>query len=117
MNEVLTNIKSIKLYAWEKAFSEKVLDVRNNEELKLIRKIGITNSLSQFFWASTPFMVAFASFATYAFSSKGALTSDIIFPAISLFSLLSFPLAVFSSIISSISMFCRDLDQALRYEF
>lgn len=43
MNEILSNIKSIKLYAWEKAFSQKVLEVRNDEELVMIRKIGIVN--------------------------------------------------------------------------
>lgn len=32
MNEVLSNIKSIKLYGWEKAFAQKVLDIRNNQE-------------------------------------------------------------------------------------
>jgi len=47
-------------------------------------------------------MVAFATFAAYSLTSPEPLTSDRIFPAISLFSLLSFPLAVFSNIISSI---------------
>lgn len=108
---------SIKLYAWEKAFSKKVLDVRNDEELKMIQRIGIVNSISNFFWSTTPFLcvrffpitstpsradalglaaslrVAFASFTAYAYTSPVPLTSDVIFPAISLFALLSFPLA------------------------
>ena len=32
---------SIKLYAWENAFIRKVLFVRNELELKMLRKIGI----------------------------------------------------------------------------
>lgn len=32
---------SIKLYAWEHAFLRRVLLVRNEEELKMLRKIGI----------------------------------------------------------------------------
>jgi hypothetical protein len=32
---------SIKLYAWEYAFVRKILFVRNQEELKMLRKIGI----------------------------------------------------------------------------
>ena len=32
---------SIKLYAWEHAFLRRVLLVRNDEELKVLRKIGI----------------------------------------------------------------------------
>ena len=41
MNEVLNNIKSIKLYAWEPSMMRKVMDVRNDEELRMLRKIGI----------------------------------------------------------------------------
>ena len=32
---------SIKLYAWENAFIRKILFVRNDLELKMLRKIGI----------------------------------------------------------------------------
>ncbi len=32
---------SIKLYAWEHAFLRRVLLVRNEEELKMLKKIGI----------------------------------------------------------------------------
>ena len=32
---------SIKLYAWEFSFMRKILDTRNNQELKMLRKIGI----------------------------------------------------------------------------
>ena len=102
MNEILNNIKSIKLYGWEKAFSQKVLEARNDNELRMLRKIGITQAGSNFFWSSTPFLVAFATFATFVATSDRPLTSEIIFPAISLFSLLSFPMAVFSNIINSI---------------
>lgn len=65
MSELLANIKrcvrlpncdkfalkstlcSIKLYAWENAFIRKILSVRNDQELKMLRKIGVfTVSLS-----------------------------------------------------------------------
>jgi hypothetical protein len=32
---------SIKLYAWEYAFVRKILSVRNHDELKMLKKIGI----------------------------------------------------------------------------
>lgn len=102
MNEILNNIKSIKLYGWEKAFAQKVLTARNDQELRMLRKIGITQSISNLFWSSTPFLVAFATFASFVATSDRPLTSEIIFPAISLFQLLSFPMAVFSNIINSI---------------
>lgn len=41
MSELLNNIKSIKLYAWENAFIRRILEVRNHQELKMLKKIGI----------------------------------------------------------------------------
>ena len=41
MTELLGNIKSIKLYGWEPAFIGRILKVRNDQELKLLKKIGI----------------------------------------------------------------------------
>lgn len=42
MSELLANIRSIKLYAWENAFVRWIFEVRNGQELKTLRKIGIT---------------------------------------------------------------------------
>lgn len=102
MNEILNNIKSIKLYGWERAFAEKVFHARNQNELRLLRKIGLIQSGSNFLWTSTPFLVAFATFASFVATNSRTLTSEIIFPAISLFQLLSFPLAAVSNVINSI---------------
>ncbi|KAK4685724.1 hypothetical protein P7C73_g4418, partial [Tremellales sp. Uapishka_1] len=102
MNEVLNNIKSIKLYGWEDAFSEKVFEIRNNQELRYLRQIGLVQSAQNFFFTSVPFFVAFATFSTFVYTSDKALTSEIIFPAMSLFTLLSFPMAVFANILNSI---------------
>lgn len=41
MSDLLANIKSIKLYAWEFAFMRKILVARNEHELKNLRKIGL----------------------------------------------------------------------------
>ncbi|KDR65747.1 hypothetical protein GALMADRAFT_232908 [Galerina marginata CBS 339.88] len=102
MSELLANIKSIKLYAWEYSFIRKISEVRNNQELKMLRKIGIYTSWNMALWSGIPLLVAFSSFATAAVTSSKPLTSDIIFPAISLFMLLQFPLAMFSQVTSNI---------------
>ncbi|WVN85580.1 uncharacterized protein L203_100729 [Cryptococcus depauperatus CBS 7841] len=102
MNEILNNIKSIKLYGWEKAFADKIYDIRNGQELRMLKKIGYIMAGTNFIWQGTPFLVAFSTFATFAVTSNRPLTSEIVFPAISLFQLLSFPLAMFASIINSI---------------
>ncbi|KAG8835556.1 hypothetical protein FRC17_002476 [Serendipita sp. 399] len=102
MSELLNNIKSIKLYAWEKFFIAKILQVRNEQELKLLRKIGVTNAIGMMFWGTIPLLVSLASFAAAAYVRSEPLTSDVVFPAISLFLLLSFPLAMFAQITTSI---------------
>ncbi|PVG00760.1 putative YCF1-vacuolar ABC transporter [Serendipita vermifera] len=102
MSELLNNIKSIKLYAWENFFIAKILQVRNEQELRLLRKIGIANSVGMMFWGTIPLLVSLGSFAAAAYVRDGPLTSDIVFPAISLFLLLSFPLAMFAQITTSI---------------
>ncbi|KIJ59434.1 hypothetical protein HYDPIDRAFT_118534 [Hydnomerulius pinastri MD-312] len=102
MSELLANIKSIKLYAWEYAFIRRVLHVRNDMELKLLKKIGIVTALNTTLWGGIPVIVAFSSFASAAVFSSTPLTADVIFPAISLFMLLQFPLAMFSQVTSNI---------------
>lgn len=54
MSELLGNIRSIKLYAWENAFMRWIFKVRNEEELKMLRKIGIYNSLNNALWTGIP---------------------------------------------------------------
>lgn len=102
MNEILTNIKSIKLFAWEEAFSAKLYQVRNNEELVLLKKAGMVNAFFNFFWTAIPFLVSLSTFIVYSATTDKALTADIIFPALSLYQLLSFPLAMFAGIIAAL---------------
>ncbi|KIK09066.1 hypothetical protein K443DRAFT_672103 [Laccaria amethystina LaAM-08-1] len=102
MSELLANIKSIKLYSWEYTFIRKILQTRNSQELKMLKKIGIVTACNSALWSGIPLLVAFCSFATAAITSSRPLTSDVIFPAISLFMLLQFPLAMFSQVTSNI---------------
>lgn len=101
MNEILTNIKSIKLFAWEEAFTKKLFEVRNGEELKLLRWAGAVNAFFNFFWSAVPFFVSLATFITYSITSDKPLTADVIFPALSLYQLLQFPLAMFAGIVTA----------------
>ncbi|KAF8740000.1 hypothetical protein AX14_009122 [Amanita brunnescens Koide BX004] len=102
MSELLNNIKSIKLYAWEFPFMRKILETRNNQELKMLKKIGVLMSFNITLWTGIPLLVAFSSFAVAAVTSSRPLTADIIFPAISLFMLLQFPLAMLGQVTSNI---------------
>ncbi|CAE6455011.1 unnamed protein product [Rhizoctonia solani] len=102
MSELLNNIKSIKLYAWEDSFIRRILAVRNEQELKMLRKIGVTTAVSTILWTGIPLLVAFGSFATAAYTSEKPLTADVIFPCIALFNLLQFPLSMSASITSQL---------------
>lgn len=93
ISEILNNIKSLKLYAWENPYKAKLNHVRNEKELKNLKKIGIFQAGNQFIFNSTPFMVSCSTFALFIVAYNGKpLSTDIVFTALSLFNLLGFPL-------------------------
>ncbi|GAB7347940.1 hypothetical protein MBLNU459_g5452t1 [Dothideomycetes sp. NU459] len=102
MTEILSNMKSIKLYAWTTAFMNKLNHIRNDLELNTLRKIGAAMALANFTWSTTPFFVSCSTFAVFVYTQDRALTTDIVFPALTLFNLLTFPLAVLPMVITSI---------------
>ena len=102
MTEILNNMKSIKLYAWSAAFMKKLNYVRNDQELKTLRKIGAASAVANFTWATTPFLVSCSTFAVFVLTKDQPLTTDIVFPALTLFNLLNFPLAILPMVITSI---------------
>lgn len=102
MTEILNNMKSIKLYAWSTAFMAKLNHVRNDLELNTLRKIGAAQAFANFTWSTTPFFVSCSTFTVFVLTTDKALTTDIVFPALTLFNLLTFPLAVLPMVITSI---------------
>ncbi|KAL2753621.1 hypothetical protein ACRALDRAFT_1051871 [Sodiomyces alcalophilus JCM 7366] len=102
ITEIINNMKSIKLYAWGGAFMNKLNFVRNEKELKNLRKIGATQAFANFTWSTAPFFVSCSTFAVFVLTQDRPLTTDIIFPALALFNLLTFPLAVLPMVISAI---------------
>ncbi|EEB06300.1 metal resistance protein YCF1 [Schizosaccharomyces japonicus yFS275] len=104
MTEIINNIKSIKLYSWEKTFYDKLINLRNNKELRMLRKIFLVNCGSFFLWLAAPIFVSFVTFGTFIliYGKSRPLTTDIVFSALALFNLLQFPLAMLPNVISSI---------------
>ena len=102
MTEVLNNMKSIKLYAWTSAFMDQLTHIRNDLELNTLRKIGAASAVANFAWSSTPFFVSCSTFAVFVLTKNQPLTTDIVFPALTLFNLLTFPLSVLPVVITSI---------------
>ncbi|KFP65524.1 Multidrug resistance-associated protein 1, partial [Cariama cristata] len=63
-NAILSDIKVIKLYGWEKTFMEKVLGIRK-EELQALKRSQILFSASLASFHSSTFLIAFVMFAVY----------------------------------------------------
>jgi ABC-type multidrug transport system fused ATPase/permease subunit len=101
MTEILNNMKSIKLYAWTTAFMNKLSYVRNDLELSTLRKIGATQAFANFTWSTTPFLVSCSTFAVFVLTQKQPLSTEIVFPALTLFNLLTFPLSMLPMVITS----------------
>ena len=102
ISEILNNMKSIKLFAWQKAFINKLNFVRNEQELRTLRKIGASQAVANFTWSTTPFLVSCSTFTVFVLTKDEPLTTEIVFPALTLFNLLSFPLAMLPMVITSI---------------
>ncbi|KAG7146363.1 Metal resistance protein YCF1 like [Verticillium longisporum] len=89
INEIINNMKSIKLYAWGAAFMNKLNFVRNDMELKNLRKIGATQAFANFTWSTAPFFVSCSTFTVFVLTQDKPLTTEIVFPALALFNLLT----------------------------
>ncbi|KAJ1998330.1 hypothetical protein GGI04_005049, partial [Coemansia thaxteri] len=96
MDEVLSGIKIIKLYAWETSFLRRINDVRINLELGTVRRYGVIQSVFSFVVTLIPFVVSFSTFGLYSMmdnTSHGPLTPQLVFVALTLFNMLRFPLS------------------------
>ncbi len=102
ITEILNNMKSIKLFAWGQAFMNKLNFVRNEQELRTLRKIGASQAVANFTWSATPFLVSCSTFAVFVLTTDEPLSTEIVFPALTLFNLLGFPLAILPMVITSI---------------
>lgn len=100
-SEILTNMKSLKLYGWEIPFIGRLNRVRNDEELENLKRLGKFSALASFPWQCAPFLVSCTTFAVFVKVSDKPLSTDIVFPALALFNLLGFPLAVIPMVITA----------------
>uniref|UniRef100_UPI00398E4C36 multidrug resistance-associated protein 1 n=1 Tax=Pristiophorus japonicus TaxID=55135 RepID=UPI00398E4C36 len=102
MNEILNGIRVLKLYAWELAFKEKVLDIRQ-KELQVLKNAAYLSAMSAFTWVCAPFLVALSSFAVFVLiDEKNVLDAQKAFVSLALFNILRFPLNMLPMVISSI---------------
>ncbi|KAI9501994.1 P-loop containing nucleoside triphosphate hydrolase protein [Coemansia spiralis] len=96
MDEVLSGIKIIKLYAWETSFIRRINEIRVKLELATIRRYGRLQAIFSFVVTVIPFVVSFSTFGLYSLAdgvSHGPLTPQLVFVALTLFNMLRFPLS------------------------
>ncbi|XP_046388373.1 multidrug resistance-associated protein 1 isoform X3 [Ischnura elegans] len=102
MNEILSGIKVLKLYAWEPSFEQQVLNIRNRE-IHTLKQAAYLNAGTAFIWSCAPFLVSLVTFATYVLvSEENVLDSRKAFVSLSLFNILRFPLSMLPMMISSL---------------
>ncbi|XP_036607744.1 multidrug resistance-associated protein 9 [Trichosurus vulpecula] len=92
MNEFLTCIKLIKMYAWEKSFTTNIRGIRKKEK-KLLEKAGLIQSGNS---ALAPVVSTMAIVLTFTFHVllKRKLTAPVAFSVISMFNVMKFSIAI-----------------------
>ena len=103
MNDVLSAMRTVKLYGWERLLAAKLSRIRTEEELHQLARQGVFTSLESGFGNLAPFLVAFVSFASFSAFSGQNLTADIAFPSLALFELLADPIQMIIPLVRFVS--------------
>ncbi|PWN37140.1 uncharacterized protein FA14DRAFT_113198, partial [Meira miltonrushii] len=90
-NEVLTCIKTVKFFAWEKPFEKRMGETRE-KELKALRERFIAGLLSYLLYLSLPTVVTMITFTVHTLVLKRPLPAETAFTALALFNSLRNPL-------------------------
>jgi len=90
-NEVLSNIRIIKFFAWEQRFMASVNDKRSTE-LRHLRRRYVVWAVAATVWSGAPILITFLSFFVYTKIEKKDLVPSVAFTALSLFQILRIPL-------------------------
>eukprot|EP00250_Pteridium_aquilinum_P011989 c20437_g1_i1 orf=297-4817(-) len=100
MGEILTYIRTIKMYAWEDLISDRVMESRK-EEVKYLGVRKYLDAWCVYFWATTPILFSFLTFGLYTLLGY-KLDAAIVFTSLSLFNMLISPLNSFPWVINGL---------------
>ncbi|XP_030369087.1 multidrug resistance-associated protein 1-like isoform X1 [Scaptodrosophila lebanonensis] len=102
MNEILSGIKVLKLYAWEPSFEKQVLNIRE-KEITTLKSSAYLNASSLFIWSCANFLVSLVTFGTYVLiDENNVLDATKTFVSLSLFNILNFELTVLPILIPTL---------------
>ncbi|KAL1304382.1 hypothetical protein AAFC00_003383 [Neodothiora populina] len=113
-NEVLTNIRIIKYFAWEDRFLGLVEEKRRNE-LKYLRNRYIIWALAATIWGGAPMIITAFTFLVYTLVEKKDLIPSVAFTALSLFSLLRIPLDQLADMVAHVQESKVSVDRIEEY--
>lgn len=101
LNEVLGGIKVLKMYAWEKTFSEKIKAIRNSE-MSFLKKIAVVTAFSVVLAVHSPFFMNFAILLIYMLVDLSRfLSATTAFTIISVVNVIRYPIALSPFVITS----------------
>ncbi|CAH0389150.1 unnamed protein product [Bemisia tabaci] len=102
MNEILSGIKVLKLYAWETSFEKHIQKIRM-KEVNTLKQLAILGSTTAFIWSCAPLLVALTTFGVYLFiDDEHSLDAEKTFATVALFNILKFPLVMLPNMISNL---------------
>ncbi|OAL02619.1 hypothetical protein IQ06DRAFT_291975 [Phaeosphaeriaceae sp. SRC1lsM3a] len=113
-NEVLTNIRIIKYFAWEQRFIGQINEKRYLE-LKHLRKRYILWATSATIWSGSPIFITFLSFYIYTSVENKPLIPSVAFTALSLFQILRIPLDQLADMVAHVQESKVSVDRIEEY--
>lgn len=113
-NEVLTNIRIIKYFAWEQRFVGLVNEKRY-VELKHLRRRYILWAVAATIWSGSPVFITFLSFFVYTNVEHKALIPSVAFTALSLFQILRIPLDQLADMVAHVQESRVSVDRIEEY--
>jgi ABC-type multidrug transport system fused ATPase/permease subunit len=99
-SEVLSNMKIVKLQAWEEPFQQRIEDLRA-AELKRLLIYVLGRACSFLLWSAVPLLVSLSTFAAYVLSGNKLDVASAL-TALALFDILRFPLFMLPNVINNI---------------
>ncbi|CAL8102214.1 unnamed protein product [Calicophoron daubneyi] len=100
LEQTLTGIKVLKMYAWEPAFQDAISKLRD-KEVRYIRLMAYLNSIISVTSFCAPLFISLASFAVYVFiAADGTLDANQAFVSLSLFNVMAFPLSMLPRLVA-----------------
>jgi ABC-type multidrug transport system fused ATPase/permease subunit len=113
-NEVLSNIRIIKFFAWEQRFIGLVNEKRS-VELKYLRRRYILWAFAATIWSGSPVLITFLSFLVYTKVEHKALIPSVAFTALSLFQILRIPLDQLADMVAHVQEAKVSVDRIEEY--